>query len=195
MNCRKAIDLMHEYLDDINKKPNNDFEKHINNCKNCNLYYRELKMTENALKQEIHADYSNDIVENVLIKISAKKNKSKIKIYSRKYPAVFAASIFLVLFSISMISYLVPSDELKIVSDSSQEFIVSGNEVIIPVGEDIQGDILIENGILNIQGEVNGNVTVVNGELLMASANNIDGNTNQIDQFFELLWYRIKSLW
>ena len=57
------------------------------------------------------------------------------------------------------------------------------------------GDITIENGNLEIKGEVQGNVTVINGEILMASASKVDGHTKEIDQFAEWIWYYLKNLW
>lgn len=195
MNCKKAIEMMHDYLDDINKKCSNELQRHQEYCKSCKSIFEELKMTDKKLKNKVNEELTCDFVDNIIKEISGKKRTQKINIFSRKYPAIFAASIFLILFSISLISYIIPDDELKIVSENQQDLIVSGSEVIIPVGEEIEGDILIENGDLNIQGAVSGNVTVVNGELLLASVDNIDGNTNQIDRFFEILWYRIKNLW
>jgi len=106
-----------------------------------------------------------------------------------------AASIFLFLFSVSILSYEISDKDLKIVSGDYDNLVINGNEVILPAGESIVGDLIIENGNLKIQGEVKGNVTVVNGEILMADASNVDGHTQQIDQFFEWIWYQIKNLW
>ncbi|CQR48470.1 Anti-sigma-W factor RsiW [Paraliobacillus sp. PM-2] len=51
----------------------------------------------------------------------------------------------------------------------------------------------MKNVDLQIDGNVNGNVTLINGEHLMASAGNINGEIEQVNQVFEWMWYHIKK--
>ncbi len=193
MNCSEAIYLMHDYFDDdIDEYLMHELFEHSNNCITCKAHFNELKMTNQLLKQLPKERLSSDITFKILESIPGKK---KVRNWATKYPVVAAASIFLFLFSISLVSYVVPSNEFKIVSGNEQNLIVNGNEVIIPKGQEVLGDIIIENGNLQIDGEVKGNVTVFNGEIFMANASQVNGRTYQIDQIFERIWYQIKYIW
>jgi len=193
MNCREAINLMHDYFDgEIEKHLLCELLEHLNNCVSCEKHFNELKMTDQLIKQRPIEELSLDFTYKLINRFPRKR---KVKNWATKYPVVAAASIFLFLFSVSLVSYVVPSNEFKIVIDNEQILLVNGNEVIVPTGQEVLGDIIIENGNLQIDGIVKGNVTVFNGELFMASASQVDGKTHQIDQIFERIWYQLEYLW
>ena len=50
----------------------------------------------------------------------------------------------------------------------------------------------MKNGDIVIEGEVDGNVTVINGQY-MASTAVVTGQIEEIDEMFEWLWYKIKD--
>ena len=64
--------------------------------------------------------------------------------------------------------------------------------VVVPEGEVVNGDLTVRNGDVKIEGKVTGNVTVINGKQYLASAGNVTGEINEIDEAFEWLWYQIK---
>ena len=70
--------------------------------------------------------------------------------------------------------------------------VVDGQTVIVPAGEVVKGDIVVKNGDLVVEGEVDGNVTVINGQY-MASSAVVSGRIEEIDEVFEWLWYTIKN--
>lgn len=70
--------------------------------------------------------------------------------------------------------------------------VVDGQTVIVPEGEVVKGDIVVKNGDLVVEGEVDGNVTVINGQY-MASSAVVSGKIEEIDEVFEWLWYTIKN--
>lgn len=71
--------------------------------------------------------------------------------------------------------------------------VVEGQTVIVPEGgEVVKGDIVVKNGDLIVEGEVDGNVTVINGQY-MASSAVVSGRIEEIDEVFEWLWYTIKN--
>jgi len=70
--------------------------------------------------------------------------------------------------------------------------VVEGQTVIVPEGEAVKGDIVVKNGDLIVEGEVDGNVTVINGQY-MASSAVVSGRIEEIDEVFEWLWYTIKN--
>ena len=64
--------------------------------------------------------------------------------------------------------------------------------LLVPEGEVVKGDVTVRNGKLIIEGEVDGNVTVINGERYMASAGKVTGEIEEINEVFEWIWYHIK---
>ena len=71
--------------------------------------------------------------------------------------------------------------------------VVEGETVIVPAGEVVKGDIVVKNGNLRIEGEVDGNVTVISGSKYMASTAVVTGKSEEIDKVFDWLWYKIKT--
>lgn len=71
--------------------------------------------------------------------------------------------------------------------------IVEGQTVIVPEGEVVKGDIVVKNGDIVVEGEVDGNIIVINGEY-MASTAVVSGQIQEIDQVFEWIWYEIKRM-
>jgi hypothetical protein len=52
---------------------------------------------------------------------------------------------------------------------------------------------VVRNGEIKVEGKVNGNVTVINGNQYLASAGQVTGEIQELDQLFEWVWYTIKS--
>jgi hypothetical protein len=50
----------------------------------------------------------------------------------------------------------------------------------------------VKNGDILVEGSVDGNITVINGQY-MASTANVTGQIDEINQAFEWLWYKIKN--
>jgi cytoskeletal protein CcmA (bactofilin family) len=71
--------------------------------------------------------------------------------------------------------------------------VVENNTVTVPEGETVEGDVTVKGGTINIEGKVEGNVTVINGEY-MASAGQVTGEVEEINEAFEWIWYQMKSL-
>ena len=61
----------------------------------------------------------------------------------------------------------------------------------------------MKNGNLKIEGTVDGNVTLINGKLiqdqlngegLMASVGEVNGEFKKVDQVFEWIWFNLQNL-
>ena len=52
---------------------------------------------------------------------------------------------------------------------------------------------MVRNGDIRIEGTVEGNVTVVNGDKYLASAGEVTGEIEEINEIFSWLWYQIKN--
>ena len=51
----------------------------------------------------------------------------------------------------------------------------------------------VRNGTVQIEGKVEGNVTIINGEKYMASAGNVTGDIKEINEVFDWIWYHIQK--
>ena len=71
--------------------------------------------------------------------------------------------------------------------------VVEGEKVLVPEGEMVKGDIVVKNGKLRVDGEVDGNITVISGSKYMASTAVVTGTVEEIDKAFDWLWYKIKG--
>src|SRR5699024_2750801 len=80
--------------------------------------------------------------------------------------------------------------------------VIKGDTVIVPEGVTVEGDLLVKNGKLKIEGTVDGNVTLVKSILLdnkskvdgiMDSAGEISGEMKQVDEAIEWIWFNIKK--
>ena len=71
--------------------------------------------------------------------------------------------------------------------------IVEGQTVLVPAGEKVKGDIVVKNGTLRIEGEVDGDVTVISGSKYMASTAIVTGELEEIDKVFDWIWYKMKK--
>jgi cytoskeletal protein CcmA (bactofilin family) len=70
--------------------------------------------------------------------------------------------------------------------------------VVVPQGKVVEGDVVVKNGNLRVEGEVNGNVTVINGTVIngekyLASAGQVTGEIEEINQVFEWIWFTMKD--
>lgn len=108
----------------------------------------------------------------------------------RRHPFIVAAATFVVLMSGTLLTGY--SDDEQFSVTKQPNLLVDGQTVIVPKGEVIEGDIVVRNGDIVVEGEVDGNITVINGEY-MASTSVVTGQVEEIDEAFEWLWYEIKS--
>jgi anti-sigma factor RsiW len=102
-----------------------------------------------------------------------------------------AASLFIILMGGSIFSFWNNNQEFSFTKKPNLQ--VENHTVIVPKGETIKGDLIVKNGDLRIEGKVEGDVTVINGDQYMASAGNVTGDIKEINEMFDWLWYQIKN--
>jgi anti-sigma factor RsiW len=103
-----------------------------------------------------------------------------------------AASIFIILMTGSLFSTWEENHEFSV--SKQPKLVVQNNTVIVPEGEIVKGDIVVRNGKIRVEGEVQGDVTVINGEQYVASAGHVTGDIEEVNEAFEWIWYKIKTV-
>lgn len=200
-SCPNDIVLyMHDFLDgELSYENEQKLKNHLQKCPSCQKHFHELKKTialVQSTSQSIEAPVG--FTENVMRKLPKEKREVGIKRWFRNHPLLVAASIFLIMMVGSVFSTWSKEDQFSFTKQPN--LIVEDQTVIVPKGEVVKGDITVKNGNLRVEGKVEGDVTVINGEFInsdnyMASAGNVSGDIEEIDQIFDWIWYKMKDTW
>jgi len=208
MNCKVAIEVIHQYLDgELENNQYQQLQHHLQQCESCMKTYDQLERTDAMSRfalqspmpviQRSEADV-NHLRHSILAQLPKKQtNRSKARFvrWLYRYPGLTAAAVFLIVMIISL-SASWDQDAQLIISGSQQDLqhvVINGNTVIVPEGVELSGDLVVENGIVEVKGAVSGNVTVIDGQMVLASTGHIAGQSKVIDQALDWFWYKVTS--
>ncbi|WP_062049192.1 anti-sigma factor [Bacillus sp. JCM 19034] len=194
MTCEKDYEvLIQEYLDgEISSENKERLKEHLAECEACRKRVHESLKTIAFVQSLSHIAAPANFTHSVMKRLPERKQTSKWKQWTRKHPVIVAAAVFILLMTMSL-STMWNDEKQLVVSGSSQLAINQENGVVIvPEGEIIEGDITIQNGKLQIEGEVRGNVLAINSETYYASAGHVSGEIHEVDQMLEWIWYHTK---
>lgn len=185
------VRFMHEYLDgDISHEHEQELKAHMRNCEECQKHMQELTSTIAFVKSAAVITAPPNFVEQVMQKLPKRKMRTGVQRWFRRHPILVAAAMFCIFMSASLFSGYNNDQEFSFTKQPNLK--VEGQTVIVPEGEIVKGDIVVKNGDIVVNGEVDGNITVINGKY-MASTANVTGQIEVVDEAFEWLWYKIKS--
>ena len=186
------VEYMHDYLDgDISREHEQELKKHLQGCSECQQHMHELSDTVAFIKSATHIMAPPGFEENVMNRLPRRKNTAGIQKWLRKHPIFVAAAIFFLFMGATLLGSYPNDNQFSVTKQPN--LIVAGQTVTVPAGEVVKGDIVVKNGNIVIEGEVDGNVTVINGEY-MASTAVVSGQIEEVDQAFEWLWYEMKQI-
>jgi anti-sigma factor RsiW len=194
MNCPDSYnEFMHDYLDEeITPENESKLRKHLLICADCHSHFQELKKTIALVQSTSHIHTPVNFTESVMARLPNEKKQVGFKRWLRRHPMVTAASLFLTLMIGSLITGWNEDQEFSV--SKNPNLVIENNTVIVPEGKTVNGDIVVKNGDLKIEGQVDGNVTVINGEKYLASAGHVTGEIEEINQLFDWLWYHMKKV-
>ena len=129
-------------------------------------------------------------VNGVMARLPKEKSQAGFQRWLRRHPFLAAAAMFLIFMSATLFSSFGNDQQFSVTKQPN--LVVEGETVLVPAGETVKGDIVVKNGNLRIEGEVDGNVTVISGSKYMASTAIVTGKSEEIDKVFDWLWYKIK---
>ncbi|HWI48040.1 MAG TPA: anti-sigma factor [Rummeliibacillus sp.] len=185
------VQYMHEYLDgDISREHEQELKSYMRNCDDCQNHMQELTRTIAFVKSAAVIEAPPNFVEQVMQNLPKRKMRNGIQRWIRRHPILVATAMFCILMSASLFSGYKNDQEFSFTKQPNLQ--VLGQTVIVPEGETVKGDIVVKNGDIIVKGEVDGNITVINGKY-MASTANVTGQIEEVDEAFEWLWYKIKS--
>lgn len=193
MKCsNEVMEYMHEYLDnEISVEHESILRHHLQECVDCQAHFHELKKAILFVQSTSNMVAPSDFTQKVMANLPKEKRKVGMKRWLKNHPLLTAASLFVVLMGGSIMSYW--QEDYQFSFSKQPELVVENDTVIVPEGKTVSGDVVVRNGNIKIEGEVDGDVTVINGEKYLASAGSVSGEIEEVDEMFEWLWYQIKD--
>ncbi|MFS1516705.1 anti-sigma factor [Bacillus sp. SM2101] len=194
MKCpENIVYLMHEYLDeDISLEDKNLLIDHVKSCEDCEAHFHELKKSIALVQSISHVEAPSNFTNNVMQSLPKEKRSAGARRWLRNHPFLTAASLFIVLMAGSIFSNWTEDDQFSV--SKQPNLIIQNTTVTVPEGEIVEGPVIVKNGTLKIEGEINGDATVINGDQYLASAGNVTGEIKEINELFEWLWYHLKDI-
>ena len=194
----EVIHYMHDSLDgDISREEERILNEHLETCMDCQQLYKELCEVDQFLGLAEPIRAPEGFVEGVMTQLPQQrqykplKKKSKVSRWPRQHPLLSAAALFLILMSAALFSSYNTNEQFSVTMQPN--IVIEGTTVVVPKGEVVEGDLVVKNGDLRIEGRVDGDVTVIRGEKYMASSAVVTGNIEEIDAVFDWLWYKMKT--
>ena len=74
-----------------------------------------------------------------------------------------------------------------------QDVVDSGRYGTVPEGHTVKGDLVVQRGKLKVEGDVTGNLIVIDGTLNLASTAHISGQVTQVDEAVSWIWYKLEN--
>lgn len=203
MNCNVANVWMHDYLD--GELPRDDIatlQNHLRECPACMARFEQLEKTEaiayaaiGAARSEAGYDSiaSKQLTDRIMAQLPrpAQQERRRMLRYLYRYPGLTVAAVFVLVMLGSFVAMWEQDAKLVVSGEDLQHVVIEGNNVIVPAGTQVNGNLVVENGTANVQGEVLGNVTVIDGKLNLASTGHIIGQSRTIDQALDWFWYKV----
>lgn len=194
MNCNEeVVELMHQYLDgDLASNDEEKLRSHLNSCEDCQQHFRELKQTVALVTANIDLQPSKDFTMKVMNGLPKETKRTTVKRWVRVHPLLTAAAIFFIFMSSSLLTTW--NQDHALTYPKGMNLVVENDTVIVPEGIIIHEDLEVKNGNVRVDGAVEGDVIIINGEHLTASAGSVTGEIKQVDEVFSWLWYKIKEM-
>ncbi|WP_307719830.1 zf-HC2 domain-containing protein [Paenibacillus kobensis] len=198
MNCNVAIIWMHDYLDgELPQQDTVELKAHMLACPECRARFEQLERTESLVSSSLHTHaplepgQSEQLRQRIMAVLPKDRKQLSWFRWVRNHPAVSVAAVFFFVMLSSFLSMWHQDGELIVKGNDLQQVIIQGDTVIVPEGAHVNGDLTIENGTAEVQGDVNGNVTVIDGKLQLASTAHIAGSSRTIDRALDWFWYKV----
>ncbi|MDP4086116.1 MAG: anti-sigma factor [Bacillota bacterium] len=193
MSCpEEMIELIHEFLDgEIEPGKEIILRNHLQCCQDCENLFNELNTAIALMKGNSNIKVPEYFTEKVMAQLPKEKKNIQFQHWLQRHPFLAAASLFLILMIGSGISTWNQNREFSV--SKQKNLIIKNHTVIVPKGKVVRGDVIVKNGNLKIEGEVQGDVTVINGEKYMASAGHVTGEIKEVNEVYDWIWYNMKK--
>src|SRR5690606_709974 len=111
----------------------------------------------------------------------------------KRRPALTAALIFICVMAVSLFAFWETDQQLVIKGDHTDQLIIEGRTVIVPYGKTVHGDLIVKNGEIQVDGQIDGDLIVIDGTVQQASTENVTGKIRPVNEMIDRIWYTIGS--
>lgn len=198
MTCKEATYAVRDHLDgELSREEEELLRQHLASCEACKQHLHELKKSVVFVRSLSFTKAPEGFTDRVMMCLPKRKKKLNGLDHMKNHPFLVAASLFVVLMTGSTMStWMHGQGKFEFSAPAQQHLEVdeAHHTVIVPVGQVVEGDIVVRNGKIQVDGDVNGNVVVIDGKVLQASTAHISGEVQEINKVVEWVWYNTKSV-
>ncbi|RTE11436.1 zf-HC2 domain-containing protein [Paenibacillus whitsoniae] len=192
MNCKEALPLIHEYLDgDLRGAESIQLKEHLLACRACHETFKQLEKTDALVRMLPSTKAPSGLTAQIMSGLPPEKSRNSWMNWVRRHPAASVAAVFAVVMFGSYVSMWNNDAGLMVQGTNLQEIVIQGDTVIVPKGHTVNGDLVVKRGNLQVEGDVTGNLVVIDGSLNLASTAHISGQVKQVDEALGWVWYKI----
>ncbi|MFQ3544955.1 anti-sigma factor [Halobacillus rhizosphaerae] len=204
MKCnQEAVALMHKYLDgDLNKDEERRLRDHLQACPSCQNHFHELKRSITLIKNAGPVTAPTSFTANVMSSLPKERKRKNYARFLQRHPLITAAAVFFILMFGGIFSAW--NQDQQVTVSKQENLVIRDNTVIVPDGVTVDGDLVVRNGDLKIDGKIDGNITIINGDIIPKDHNElysdsknyqayVSGEVNEVNQVFEWIWYNAKN--
>ncbi|TXK79125.1 zf-HC2 domain-containing protein [Paenibacillus sp. N3.4] len=194
MNCKEALPLIHEYLDgDLHGLEARQLKEHLISCKACHTLFKELEKTDAIVRMLSPISVPNTLTAQIMSGLPPIKKRSSWMYWIRKHPGISVAVVFATVMFGSFMSMWNDDKNLMVKGNDLQDVVIQGDTVTVPEGHTVKGDLVVQRGTLKVEGDVTGNLIVIDGTLNLASTAHISGQVTQVDEALGWIWYKLNE--
>ncbi|MFC0213747.1 zf-HC2 domain-containing protein [Paenibacillus chartarius] len=194
MNCKDAIPWMHEYLDgDLSGPEAAKLKEHLLTCRDCRAMFEQFERTEALVRSLTPVPVPGDLTARIMNGIPMPKRRGAWLRWVRRHPAASVAAVFALVMLTSFATMWNEDSELIVKGTDLEHVQIRGNTVIVPAGQTVRGNLMVQGGEVQVEGEVSGNLTVIDGTVNMASTARIAGQYKKVDQALDYVWYKLND--
>lgn len=196
MDCKEAISSVHEYLDDeIHGENLLKLNGHLQACPKCNLHFRQLEKADAFFRILTRPKVPEGLAERVIQSVPTGKKKIFWLRWAKHHPAVSVAIVFLFVIIGSVMSFWNQETKLMLKGNNLENIVIEGDMVTIPEGRTVHGNLVVENGRIQVDGHITGDLIVIDGAILSAPYANVAGNITSVDKALDWIWYKMIEIY
>jgi anti-sigma factor RsiW len=194
MECKDALPLIHEYMDgSLIGREAVPLKEHLLTCSSCKQRLKQLERVEALVHAWHQPSIPSDLTDRIMQSLPPVKRTNAWWQLVRNHPAVSVAAVFVLVMMGSFMSTWNKDTELIVKGTDLQSIVIHGDTVYVPAGKTVAGNIMVENGKLQVEGDIKGNIVVIDGSMYLASTAHISGQITQIDEAFSWLWFKMNN--
>jgi anti-sigma factor RsiW len=186
MDCRTASTLIHDLLDDdLSPELKVELHKHMEQCPACKEKHAQFHKTLACLTYCPEVAEPEDFCQRIMRSLPKVRLLKRLFTLLKLYPGRSLASFCGMLFLSSWIISWDVEEKLVVKIPDQDSVLISGDHVIVPYGTIIHGNMFAQNAVIDVAGEIEGDLIVMNGMYRVAPTAVIHGEVHEIDHAYQ----------